>query len=470
MQLRFYTILVLFFTLNPFSVYAQNGYIAINDIIIEGNKKTKKAIILREVPFSIGDSILITDLQNQLERSRLNVQNTGLFVKVETSIKDWNTLDHSVDISIKVHETWYWYPYIIFEFADRNFNVWWTEQNRSLKRVNYGISLTHLNLTGRRDRLKFTVQDGYTKKYELDYNIPGINKAQTIGVFGNIFFARRKEIAYITEDNKLLFATEGDNFLLRRFRIGGGLTYRPKLYEYHTVKALYSDNGIGSLISDELNPDYFYNDNNRQRHLTLQYEYTIDKRDIKPYPLNGYLATFLIQKDGVGITDDVNSLSLRAKLAKYHSFSPKMSLGFFIKGKTELLRTNKQPYTHVSALGYGEDFLRGYELYVIDGIDFGLVKTSLRYELFKREFNFGKYMPLEQFRLMPLRIYLSLNNDVGYVNAPEYDNYGFLNNKWLWGGGLGLDFVVYYDKVFQIQYSFNDLLEHGLFIHFKLSI
>lgn len=453
-----------------FSAYAQNGQIAINDIIIEGNKKTKKAIILREVLFAVGDSIQIVDLQTQLETSRLNVQNTGLFVKVEMSIKDWNTLDHSVDISINVREAWYWYPYIIFEFADRNFNVWWTEQNRSLKRVNYGVSLTHLNLTGRRDRLKFTVQDGYTKKYELDYNIPGVNKAQTIGVFGNIFFARGREIAYITEANKLLFATQGDDFLLRRFRIGGGLTYRPKLYEYHTFKALYSDNAIGALISEELNPDYFYNDNNRQRHLTLQYEYAIDKRDIKPYPLNGFLTTFLIQKDGVGITDDVNSLSLRAKLVKYYSFSPKWSMGFFVKGKTELLRKNKQPYTHASAFGYGEDVLKGYELYVVDGIDFGLAKTSLRYELFKKEFNFGKYMPLEQFRLMPLRIYLTLNNDFGYVNAPEYDNYGFLNNKWLWGGGLGLDFVVYYDKVFQIQYSFNDLLEHGLFIHFKFSI
>lgn len=453
-----------------FYAIAQNEVVTINDIILEGNKKTKAATILREINFAIGDSIQIIDLKDRLESSRLNVQNTGLFVKVEADIQDWNTIDHSVDIKFTLRETWYLYPYVIFALADRNFNVWWTEMNRSLKRVNYGVSLTHLNLTGRRDVLKVNIQDGYTKKYELKYNIPGINAAQTFGVFGNLFYSRRREIAYITDANKLLFATQGDDFLLSRFRVSGGFTYRPGIYQYHTFHAIYSDNSIGELISNELNPDYFYNDNNRQKQITLQYEYVIDKRDIRPYPLNGYNGLVIVQKDGVGLTDDVNSLTLNVRWKQYISFTKKISTELILRGKTELLRNSKQPYTHVSALGYSDNFLRGYELYVIDGIDYGLFKSSLRFEVFNKEFNLGKYMPLEQFRLMPIRVYATINNDLGYVNAPYYNDYGFLNNKVLWGGGLGLDFVVYYDKVFRIQYSFNDLLEHGLFLNFNLSI
>jgi len=66
-------------------------------------------------------------------------------------------------------------------------------------------------------------------------------------------------------------------------------------------------------------------------------------------------------------------------------------------------------------------------------------------------------------------MYLSLNNDVAYVNDTQFNQSNFLGNRWLLGGGLGLDLVLYYDKVIQIQYSINHLKEKGLFLHFKLS-
>ena len=117
--------------------------------------------------------------------------------------------------------------------------------------------MDYLNPTGNRDRLKLTLQDGYTKKYELDYFIPGINKSQTLGVFANVFFARGKEIAYITDENKLLFENFNDEFLIKRFRVSAGVSYRPAFYAYHTAKILYNDNGIGDRIAFDLNPEYF---------------------------------------------------------------------------------------------------------------------------------------------------------------------------------------------------------------------
>ena len=469
--MRFYSFIILSFFFQSAFSQIDTTQIIIEAIEIEGNKRTKDAVIIRELSFQKGDKISLTDLEAILKTSQQNIQNTGLFVKTEITnkVSKWNDQSiEAVTVKIEVRESWYIYPYVIFELADRNFNVWWNEMNRSLKRVNFGVSLNHLNLTGRRDKLKLTIQDGYTKKYELDYNLPGINKAQTIGAFANIFYSRRKEIAYITDFNKLLFFQEGDVFQLQRFRIGGGITYRPGIFQYHTFKVLYSDNSIGDRIADELNTDYFFNNSNRQRHLTLQYDYTIDKRDIKPYPLNGYLGTFLIQKDGAGITPDVNSLSLSAKWVQYYSFTKKLSVELFAKGKVELIR-KKQPYTHVSYFGYDENYLRGFELYVVDGMDMAMLKSAVRYELINREFDFGPYMPIRQFKLMPFKLYFSVHNDIGYVNAPFYDSYGTLNNKLLWGGGIGLDFMLYFDKVIQIQYSFNNLSENGLFLHFKLS-
>ncbi len=469
--------LLFLFVLSPLFSFAQVDNsnktidkVAIRQILIEGNKKTKEQTILRELDLTLGDSIAIEDLNKRLEINQQNVQNTNLFVTSEIKIDDWNTLEHYIVLKIIVRETWYLYPYVLFDLADRNFNVWWTEQNRSLRRVNYGISIDHRNLTGRRDKFKITIQGGYTQKYELDYNLPGVNKKQTIGLFGNVFYSRRKEIAYITQDNKLLFYSFDDEFQLKRFRLSAGMTLRPKLYHYHTFKVQWSDNEIGEQIESDLNPEYFLNGTTRQRHLTFQYRFTADRRDVKPYPLNGYMLNLNFQRDGFGITNDVNAMHIQARYLQYFSFwrDKKFSVELHGRWRSQLIR-KKQPYTHLTSLGYGDNEVRGYELYVVDGMDSAVLRTSFRYELLNKQFNFGKHMPIHAFRVLPMRIYLGINNDTGYLNSPYYSHYGNLHNQVLWGGGFGLDIVMYHDKVFRIQYSINHLKEKGLFLHFKFN-
>jgi len=71
--------------------------------------------------------------------------------------------------------------------------------------------------------------------------------------------------------------------------------------------------------------------------------------------------------------------------------------------------------------------------------------------------------------VMPVKWYLSLNNDFGFVNNPFYKENNSLGNQLLWGGGIGLDIVAYYDKVFRLEYSFNSLGESGFFLHWELN-
>ncbi len=446
--------------------FAQSG-LTVRSISIEGNKKTKDKIILRELTFTTEDSFKLEELKKEISRSQENILNTSLFVKAEIQLIQFS--EKLVDINIELVETWYLYPYPIFELADRNFNVWWQEQKRSLKRVNYGIRLNYINPTGNRDKLKLTLQDGYTKKYELEYFIPGINKSQTLGVFTNFFFSRGKEIAYITQENKLLFENFNNEFLIRRFRIAAGVSYRPAFYAYHTAKILYSDNTIGDRIAFDLNEEYFLNNKASQQHFTLQYEGVLDNRDIKPYPLNGYLLNGRLQKDGFGIFDDVNAFFLNAIYAQYLSFNKRLSLEAIVRAKYSFIR-EKQPYTHVSNVGYGQNVMNGYELYVIDGLDFGMLQTTFRFSFLEKEFKWGKIMPIKSFREMPTKCYFTINNDLGYINAPYYDHYGSLNNKVLWGGGFGLNLVFYYDKVLKIEYSWNQLGEKGVFLDFSLTL
>ena len=99
-----------------------------------------------------------------------------------------------------------------------------------------------------------------------------------------------------------------------------------------------------------------------------------------------------------------------------------------------------------------------------------MINTSLRLKLWDDQINFGKLMPFTTFRKMPLKVFLALNGDGGYVNNPwnVYDN--SFNNRWLMGGGLGLDVVFFFDFVLRIEGSVNHLREPGFYLHFNTSI
>ncbi len=457
---------VLFLLWSPI-LLSQPSYATIDEIEIKGFKKTKIEIIERELNFSVGDTISLSDLPQRIERNQQLLMNTGLFTGAKITYKSWNGTNNHIGLLVEVSENWYAYPFPIFELADRNFNVWWEEYNRSLKRVNFGLRFYHINLTGRRDLLKTVGQWGFTQKYEIEYTLPYIDKNQTLGLHTNLLYTRNREIGYNTIDDKLQFHRDADNILLKRFRASVGLIYRPKIDIYQSFMFKFKRNQIHESVPIELNPVFFLN-SLRQRYFTILYELIIDKRNIRPYPTAGYYFALKAQKDGLGIFDELNSFYVTGTIKKYFSFSDKWSLEQVLVGRAALIRDN-QPYYQSFALGYELDYIRGYELYVIDGLDFIYTKTSIHFELLSRQFAFGKLMPLKPFKVMPLKVFLAINNDFGFTNNPHHKGNNTLSNELLWGYGVGIDLVIYNDKVFQLEYSFNGLSEHGFFLHWELN-
>ena len=457
--------LIFFLLLFPFFLIAQNDVTTIQSITIIGNKKTKDKIIYRELDFKIGDEISLIDFEKRMKENERLVLNTGMFSKVEITSAQKN---NQAAIQINVQENWYIYPIPLVELADRNFNVWWVEQNRKFNRLNLSMRFYHLNLTGNQDRLKILTQVGYTQKLELEYTYQGINKAQTIGLTTNLLFTRNKEIGYASFGNKLLFDREEDIFQLKRTRLGVGVIYRPGILFYHTGTVNYHQNNITDTVAIELNPDYFLDGREQQQYISLSYNLAYDNRDIKPYPETGSYSLVEIQKDGFGIFDDRNSLRLTAEVRKYLTHSKRWSSSISLKGRTELIR-KKHSYYNSRALGYLEDFIRGYQYYVVDGQDYLYFKSSLRYKIVDREIQFGKWVFIDQFRVAPLKIYLTANYDGGRVWDEYYQENNPLTNTYLQGGSLGVDFVVYYDKVLRFEYSFNHLQEKALFLTYNLS-
>ena len=57
-----------------------------------------------------------------------------------------------------------------------------------------------------------------------------------------------------------------------------------------------------------------------------------------------------------------------------------------------------------------------------------------------------------------------------YVSNETHINDHSMQNAFLFGTGIGLDFVTYYDKIIRIEYSFNKSWEKGIFVSFITAI
>ena len=204
------------------------------------------------------------------------------------------------------------------------------------------------------------------------------------------------------------------------------------------------------------------------RYFSLSYTFRRDLRDYNAYALTGYLFEATIRKDGLGIFPSAtNTLTLKAKYNKFWKLHNRWFLATAVEGKFSAF---DQPYYVQQGLGYGEEFIRGYEVYVIDGQHFGLMKTNLRFAALPTRTINLKFLKSKKIGLIPIALYTNLHFDAGYVADGIFKDNNPLSNRMLYGWGVGLDIVTYYDIAWRLEYSFNDRLEHGFFIHFTKHI
>lgn len=459
-------ILLLWFFAMSIASNGQSDFVYIDSIILTGHKKTKDKIILRELTFAKGDSLLLQDLQKNFIQSKSNLLNTSLFYTVEFNIKNWKENNH-LEVEANLREGWYFYPVPIFDLADRNFNVWWKTYNGSLSRVNYGLNFQYLNLTGNNDPIKLTLQFGFTPKYQLEYLFPYYDNKKNWRSKIKLLYSTNKDINYDINQNQELFTGRQDEVIFRRVEASFGLNYRPNFNVFHDFNINYKNNTIQDTVI-KLNPNFFLDGALQQRYLELNYEFQYRELDLVLFPLDGIKFVFNLDKDGIGIFNDINSFKGSIEVSKYTKLHNKWSLGNIVKGSYSFNRA-EQPFNNLKALGSGDDFVRGYELYAINGLDYAYLKSAMKFEIFNKPLNLKRLMPIEQFKYLPLRIYLSAHYDMGYVNDPYFGDLNSFRNRFLYGYGLGMDFVLYNTFAFGIEFSINDTGEKGLFLSNNVS-
>ncbi|HZY82946.1 MAG TPA: BamA/TamA family outer membrane protein [Cyclobacteriaceae bacterium] len=445
----------------------QNRVLEINRVIIVGNKVTRDRIILRELSLKPGDTISSNRIDNQLVRDRAKIYNLRLFNTVVVRWMEFDSLTAKVDLIIEVTERWYIFPQPILELADRNFNEWWQNYDHDWKRIKYGLRLYETNFRGQNEKLRFTAQFGYLRKFLLTYSIPNIGVKQRSGLIFDVSYDEPKNVPYFTTDHVLTYLES--NSTLRK-ALAGSITYsfRKSFYETHGFTIEYQNSRVSDTIP-KLNPNFYKDGARTQELMSLSYSFNSEHRDVIAYPMKGYQFTFYISKTGIGLGMDVNMTEMNATYAKHMDIGKGFNLSNF--SSLYLAAPTDQPYSVYSALGYRRQFLRGFETYVIEGSRFVLNKTTLKRKIFSHAWTLED-MPLEQFSYVPVALYLKVYFDVGYVeNYPRYEALGIntrLSNKLLMGTGIGLDLVTMYDNVFRFEYTFTpERPNGGFFFHVK---
>ncbi|RLD64597.1 MAG: hypothetical protein DRJ01_00295 [Bacteroidetes bacterium] len=467
------SILLIFFSTIIGNIFAQNSssnnidasidtnQIIISNIYIKGNKVTKKRIVLRELKFKENDTISKNNLAKLIKRSKENLLNISLFNYV--SIKTSFVNKSNINIFINLEERWYLWPYPIFEHADRNLSSF--IHNKDWDRINYGLFVLKNNFRGRNEILKIKARYGYKEQYLINYKIPYIDKKGKNGIETNFAYFRQKEIAFNTINNKLQFY-QSDNYIREIIDASVSYSYRPRWDNSHLFKLEYKNVSITDTITI-LNSDYLGDRRDNIFYFNFVYRFTSDKRDSKVYPLKGYVYRISATKFGLFKNPDVNIFYLDAVYSKYCKISNKFYFNSGLKIKKSL--KNDNIYFEKQALGY-DDFLRAFEYNVIDGNDFFLFRNNFKYELVKPRIKQYEFIPSSKFNKIHYSVYLNLFFDSGYVNDNIYDVSNTMVKEFLYSGGIGIDFVTYYDKIIRFEYSVNKFGNNGFFIHFGAPI
>lgn len=457
-------ILGILLTLQQVFLFSQTGfeYVIIDHIAIFGNDITQRHVILRELDFEQGDSIRLSELSHRIDINRKRLVSTGLFNYSDINIKDWDIETNRITIQVDLKENWYIFPSIIFELADRSFNVWWKEMNFDFNRVNYGLRLDHLNTTGHGDRLKLIFQRGYTHKYEIEYTYPYL-----LGKWGGgieIIYSNNREVGFRTIGNKVFFRKwEDERIMLERLRFGFTLTRRDNAYLSQKLRIQWHHNQVNEVVPEFLNPNYFLYSRREIRFPVLEYEVILDKRTFPTYPEAGFLLFLNAKRSGFSKYSDYNNLEISGGLEVYESLAPNLYAGLRLKAKANLIR-NQLAYANNTALGYGADGVRGYELYVLDGSDFILAKSALRYQIIERDIQLKKWMPIKRLKSMPVSLNARISLEAGYANERHYFTTNGLNNQLIVGGGPAMDLLLYNNYLFSAEYNFNQIGESGLYL------
>lgn len=442
--------------------------ICISEVRISGNRKTKDFTILRELPFRAGDVMPEDRLIHLLGVATENLNNVSLFNYVYVDYMP-DSLDRtdclSCVVTVRVEERWYYWPQVSLKLEDRNLSSWLHE--RDFSRITIGWGMRVYNVFGMRHKITVSDYFGYEKGGRLSYSNIALDKERTqlLGFSMSALF--NKSINTHSSGDRTIYVKTPESFLDRSADVTVSYSYRPGIRMMHSFDVGYKWVQLGDTVL-ALNRDYWGTDRLVNNTFLLSYKYSYEHRDYIVYPTKGYF----IGADVTGIAADRMRFfygELNVRMQYYREFFPR----WFWSSRLNAGSTfkNRRAYIYDRHVGYEEKYVTGYDYYVVDGQHHALLNSDLRFMVMpKRVFNLWPRGSSAKFTKIHFTLYAKLVYDIGYVHNGYRREDNVLANTFLWGSGIGLDLVTYYDIVLNCSYAINKMGEGGFYFGIKAPV
>ena len=267
-----------------------------------------------------------------------------------------------------------------------------------------------------------------------------------------------RQIPYQTDpDNKLIYY-KNDRYVKNEWYAMAAFTLRKRIKNTEIFSLKFRHVNVADSIVSFYNPSFFKTSSHFRDLIELEYKLQHTDVDNVLYPLKGKIATLNLKKTGLQLSGGTNNFSIEAGFEKYNALGNQWFLSTRVKGEIQF--PFDPAYYNSKALGYHENYLRGYEHFVIDGFAFGLLKLDLKKQIAR--FNIPTGINSATYNKIPFTLYAKTYADAGSALSHQQSK---LNNKALFSGGFGIDIVTLYDVKLSVEFSLNQLGQKGLFLH-----
>lgn len=442
--------------------------ICIAGIRISGNKKTKEFTILRELPFRVGDVLPEDLLIIRLKVATENLDNTSLFNYVYVDYM-LDTVDRedclSCIVTVRVEERWYVWPQVSIKLEDRNLSSWLHEKD--FNRITVGWGLRIYNVFGMGHKVTASHYFGHEKGFRLGYYNIALDRQRTRLLGFSLSSLYNRTVNVMSANDKVVYMKDPNHFLDHTWEGKIRYSYRPEIRTTHSIDIEYKRTQLRDTVLLR-NKNYWGTNRLKTSTFTASYDYSYEHRNYIVYPTTGYyLGTTL-----TGATADRMHFfygEFNLKTQYYEEFfyrwywSSRLNTGATFK--------NNRAYIYDRHVGYEEKNISGYDYYVIDGQHYAILNSDIRFLLMpKKIFTIGSSEKVSKFRKIHFSLYTKLAFDIGYVRDKYRHESNTLANTFLWGSGLGLDLVTYYDIVLNCSYAVNKMGEGRFYFGIKAPI
>jgi len=411
------------FSQNTDSLFNSELYPFIVDSIkLSGNKTTETFIILRELNFSIGDTLT---KQNSIY-NRERVYSLGIFNHVYfiPTIVDTKKI-----LTIEVEEGWYIYPIPLIQAKENDLN-----------KLSYGMFLRIKNFRGRNEDLTAAIVLGYDPTYYLSYYNPNIVGKENLFISSTINYSDISNKSPSAEalygnsfSQKLIGArlTLGKRFgLFNRLSINSGYSYIETPFYIPGINA--SDDRIDNLVD-----------------IGIGFEH--DTRDLTQFPKDGIYSSLIYSVKGLGF-DDINYSVAWIDFREYRKIFDRL-VGKW-RFASRLTFGDDVPYYDNSIIGTNEK-IRGHYFEKFEGNDYYITSVEFYYPIIE-ELNVDlTFIPIIPDQLLSYRIgfYTQIFAETGLA---KYKYEPFAINKFNSGYGLGITFLLLPYSILRLEVAFDE--------------